>query len=93
MPTYIITEKAGRFVAGHRNTGVGTALEIPAIAAEYEIILGTLRAADEPAPVDMTAQQVDMTAQPVAPVEPAPVDDVPVAPAPAVPPVSRKSKK
>lgn len=45
MAKYLITEKAGRFVAGHRNTGVGTVLELPPLAAEYELTLGTLRAA------------------------------------------------
>ena len=28
MANDLITEKAGRFVAGHRNTGVGTVLEL-----------------------------------------------------------------
>lgn len=46
MARYLITEKAGRFVAGYRNTGVGTALELPPHAAEYELALGTLVAAD-----------------------------------------------
>lgn len=45
MAKYLITEKAGRFVAGHRNTGVGTVLELPPLAAEYELTLGTLRVA------------------------------------------------
>lgn len=45
MAKYLITEKAGRFVAGHRNTGVGTVLELPPVAAEYELTLGTLRPA------------------------------------------------
>lgn len=70
MPRYIITEKAGRFVAGYRNTGVGTVLEIPAIAAEYEIILGTLRAEDQPA-----ASKAAPEAEPVAVDEPAPVEE------------------
>jgi hypothetical protein len=45
MAKYLITEKAGTFVAGHRNTGVGTVLELPPLAAEYELTLGTLRPA------------------------------------------------
>lgn len=45
MAQYIITEKAGTFVAGHRNTGVGTMLDLPPVAAEYELTLGTLRPA------------------------------------------------
>jgi hypothetical protein len=46
MARYLITEKAGRFVAGHRNTGVGTALELPPFAAAHELRLGTLVPAD-----------------------------------------------
>lgn len=46
MARYRITEKAGRFVAGHRNTGVGTVLDILPFAAEYELRLGTLVPAD-----------------------------------------------
>lgn len=50
MPKYLITEKAGTFVAGHRNTGVGSTLDLPAVAAEYELTLGTLVLAEEAAP-------------------------------------------
>jgi hypothetical protein len=42
MPRYIITKKAGRFVAGYRNTGVGTSLELTPAQAEHEVRLGTL---------------------------------------------------
>ena len=42
MPRYIITERAGRFVAGHTNTGVGTALDLTERAAAHEVRLGTL---------------------------------------------------
>ena len=42
MAKYIITEKAGRFVAGHRNPGVGTVLELTDSQAAYELTLGTL---------------------------------------------------
>ena len=48
MARYLITEKAGRFVAGHRNTGVGTVLDLLPLAAEYELRLGTLVPADPP---------------------------------------------
>jgi hypothetical protein len=48
MAKYLITEKAGRFVAGHRNTGIGTVLELLPHAAEYELRLGTLVPADLP---------------------------------------------
>ena len=57
MPKYRITEKAGRFVAGHRNTGAGTVLDIPAVAAEYEITLGTL------VPHDLTPPTVEAAAE------------------------------
>ncbi len=65
MPKYLITEKAGRFVAGHRNTGVGSTLDLPAVAAEYELTLGTLVPADEP------------EAPPAAEPEAAPADEAP----------------
>jgi hypothetical protein len=42
MTRYIITEKAGRFVAGRNNTGVGTVLELTPAEAQYELTLGTL---------------------------------------------------
>jgi len=46
MPRYAITEKAGRFVAAHRNTGVGMVLELTEKQAEHELRLGTLVALD-----------------------------------------------
>lgn len=46
MPRYAITERAGPFVAGHRNTGVGTVLELTERQAEHELRLGTLAALD-----------------------------------------------
>ena len=52
MDDYIITERAGRFVAGYRNTGVGTALRLTPKQAEHELRLGTLRrAGSEVAPL------------------------------------------
>jgi hypothetical protein len=42
MPRYAITERAGPFVAGHRNTGVGTVLDLTERQAEHELRLGTL---------------------------------------------------
>lgn len=56
MPRYAITERAGPFVAAHRNAGVGTVLELSERQAEHELRLGTLvplpqpdeRAATEP---------------------------------------------
>ena len=46
MPRYAITERAGPFVAAHRNTGVGTVLELTERQAEHELRLGTLTALD-----------------------------------------------
>jgi hypothetical protein len=43
MPRYAITERAGRFVAGQTNTGVGTVLTLTEKQAEHELRLGTLR--------------------------------------------------
>ena len=52
MNRYAITEKAGRFVAGRTNTGLGTILTLTAKQAEHELRLGTLRALDD-APVPL----------------------------------------
>ena len=48
MPRYAITEKAGPFVAAHRNTGVGTVLDLTERQAEHELRLGTLVRLHEP---------------------------------------------
>lgn len=50
MPRYAITEKAGRFVAGTNNTGVGTVLTLTEKQAEHEVRLGTLEPLDGPRP-------------------------------------------
>ena len=42
MPRYAITERAGPFVAGFRNPGVGTVLELSERQAAHELRLGTL---------------------------------------------------
>lgn len=42
MPRYAITERAAPFVAAHRNTGVGTVLDLTERQAEHELRLGTL---------------------------------------------------
>jgi len=61
MPRYAITERAGPFVAAHRNTGVGTVLELTERQAEHELRLGTLRALDvtvvAPVPAEETAER------------------------------------
>lgn len=56
MPRYIITNKAGRIVAGYGNTGVGTALNIPAERAAAALAAGHL--------IDPSAPAVE--AEPVA---------------------------
>ena len=48
MNRYAITEKAGRFVAGQTNIGVGTVLTLTDKQAEHELRLGTLRRLDVP---------------------------------------------
>jgi len=50
MPRYAITEKAGRFVAGQSNTGVGSILTLSERQAAHELRLGSLRPLDIPAP-------------------------------------------
>jgi len=51
MPRYAITEKAGRFVAGQTNIGVGTVLTLTEKQAEHDVRLGSLRPfAIEPEP-------------------------------------------
>jgi hypothetical protein len=73
MARYLITEKAGRFVAGHRNTGVGTLLDLLPLAAEYELRLGTL------VPADLPPLQVEVLETEPAP-GPEPAPEVPEAP-------------
>lgn len=66
MPRYAITEKAGRFVAGTNNTGVGTVLNLTEKQAEHEVRLGALRPLDgpKPEPVEQeTNGQADSAAQ------------------------------
>lgn len=48
MPRYAITEKAGRFVAGQTNTGVGTVLTLTEKQAAHELRLGSLQLCDVP---------------------------------------------
>ena len=56
MPRYAITERAGPFVAAHRNTGVGTVLELTERQAEHELRLGTLTALDVAIASPVTAE-------------------------------------
>lgn len=61
MNRYAITEKAGRFVAGQTNIGVGTVLTLTEKQAEHELRLGTLRPLDMPAakPESAKGKQAD----------------------------------
>jgi hypothetical protein len=70
MPRYIITERAGRFVAGQTNTGVGTVLELTERAAAHELRLGTLVAPAEAQVADQPAAQ-EITTEPVVAQQPA----------------------
>jgi hypothetical protein len=85
MARYLITEKAGRFVAGHRNTGVGTVLDLLPLAAEYELRLGTLVPADLP-PLQVEALETETAPgpEPAAEASEAPANDLVSAP-PATP--------
>ena len=51
MKDYVITEKAGRFVAGQRNPGVGTTLRLTDKAAEAGLREGSLVARKDEAEV------------------------------------------
>lgn len=57
VKAFRITEKAGRFVAGHRNTGVGTILNLSPKAAAHEIRLGTLIDVEAKAKADAKARE------------------------------------
>lgn len=57
MNRYAITEKAGRFVAGQTNTGVGTVLTLTEKQAAHELRLGTLRALDTAAAKETPEQK------------------------------------
>lgn len=63
MKRYAITEKAGRFVAGRTNTGLGTILTLTLKQAEHELRLGTLRALDE---VELAADDDEEEDEPAA---------------------------
>jgi hypothetical protein len=58
MNRYAITEKAGRFVAGQTNTGVGTVLTLTEKQAEHELRLGALRLLDVVAQPDSSVAEI-----------------------------------
>jgi hypothetical protein len=64
MPRYAITEKAGRFVAGTNNTGVGTVLNLTEKQAEHEVRLGALRPLDGPKPEPVEQEPKAQTEEP-----------------------------
>ena len=83
MPRYAITERAGPFVAGFRNSGVGTVLELSERQAAHELRLGTL--IDLSVPPAVAEQLPQETGSPLP--EPPPADDV------TAPDPSRKTKR
>ena len=91
MPRYAITERAGPFVAAHRNTGVGTVLDLTERQAEHELRLGTLVRLPEPDRSTAAEPRVDAPLVAAAPPEPSTVplgDQETGAPMP-----TRKSKR
>ncbi len=78
MPRYAITERAGPFVAAHRNTGVGTVLDVTERQAAHELRLGTLVRLTEPYGGAVIEPQVD------------PPVDAPAHPEPSTTPVGEQ---
>lgn len=91
MPRYAITERAGPFVAAHRNTGVGTVLDLTERQAEHELRLGTLVRLPEPGESVTAEPRVEPPAVVAATPEhrTAPVSEQEA----TVPPPSRKPKR
>lgn len=75
MPRYAITERAGPFVAAHRNTGVGTVLQLTERQAEHELRLGTLVRLPEPGKSAAAEARVEHPADVAATPEPATTPD------------------
>ena len=91
MPRYAITERAGPFVAAHRNTGVGTVLDLTERQAEHELRLGTLVRLPEPHETAAAEPRVEPPAVAAARPEPSTAPDGEREA--IVPPPSRKSKR
>jgi hypothetical protein len=70
MPRYAITERAGPFVAAHRNSGVGTVLELTERQAEHELRLGTLVPLPVPDVRTGGEPEVTLTQEPLVQVQP-----------------------
>ncbi len=91
MPRYAITERAGPFVAAHRNTGVGTVLQLTERQAEHELRLGTLVRLTES---DGSAGAEPRVETPLVNVAPAELSTAPLSEQEADAPLpSRKSKR
>lgn len=91
MPRYAITERAGPFVAGVRNTGVGTVLDLTGRQADYDLRLGTLVRLPEPDERAATEPRVEPPVMAASPPEASTVaDGEPETDAPAP---SRKQKR
>ena len=71
MPRYAITERAGPFVAGIRNTGVGTVLDLTERQAEHELRLGALVRLPDPGGSVVAEARVEPPADVAATPEPA----------------------
>ena len=67
--TYTITEKAGRYVAGQRNGGVGTSISLTEKQAEAALRGGEIVAADEDTLVVKPAAQPLIDDEPKKPAE------------------------
>lgn len=61
MPRYAITNKAGKFVAGQNNRGVGTVLTLTEKQAAHELRLGSLVPVDGSPGLDPEAALGEMT--------------------------------
>lgn len=81
--TYSITEKAGRYVAGVRNTGLGTTLRLTDKEAEAGLRDGTLVLVSDEAPKDSPFAVATVTGTSTSPK--AEVDTVPQASEPEAP--------
>jgi hypothetical protein len=91
MPRYAITERAGPFVAAHRNTGVGTVLDLTERQAEHELRLGTL--VRLPEPHESTAADPQVESPNVAAARPEPSTAPDIAQDTDAPAPSRKQKR
>lgn len=73
MRAYTITSKAGRFVAGQRNRGVGTTIMLSERQAKFELEAGAI--IDPSAPVTKNVKKAGKKRPDPEPVEPAQASD------------------